>query len=286
MSPSQPAAPGRTASHPSASDTDPAAFAAAWRAWHAAHERALADPHGFLAITGLHWLDATPQRFDDAPGAWSTGPGGPVVDLRADESVVVDGTEATGTRHAFGPVPERGQVEAVSGDTVLEVARRGGHDVLRPRHPDHALRRAFHGVPSYAPDPAWRVTGRFVPFAGPREVTVGAAVDGLTHVYTAPGRIEFEAAGRRLALTAFNGHGPGGLFVLFTDATSGITTYAANRSLTVRAPGEDGTVALDFNRAVNLPCAYTDFATCPLPPPENHLDVAVEAGERIPHERS
>ena len=72
--------------------------------------------------------------------------------------------------------------------------------------------------------------------------------------------------------------------VLFTDATSGVTTYAANRSLQVPPLAADGTVTLDFNRAVNLPCAYTDLATCPLPPAENRLPVAVEAGEKIPYE--
>jgi uncharacterized protein (DUF1684 family) len=88
-----------------------------------------------------------------------------------------------------------------------------------------------------------------------------------------------------LALTAFNGHAPGSLLVLFTDRTSGKTTYVANRSLTIAAPGPDGRVSLDFNRAVNLPCAYTRLATCPLPPAENRLPVPVEAGEQTPTER-
>jgi uncharacterized protein (DUF1684 family) len=123
-----------------------------------------------------------------------------------------------------------------------------------------------------------------VPFDAPRPTTVGAAVDGLEHVYDAPGRIEFELDGQPFALTAFPGHGPGELMVLFTDATSGVTTYAANRSLRV-TPDADGAVVLDFNRATNLPCAYTDLATCPLPPAENRLPIAVEAGEQTPSER-
>jgi uncharacterized protein (DUF1684 family) len=126
------------------------------------------------------------------------------------------------------------------------------------------------------------VTGRYVPFDAPRAVTVGAAVEGLEHVYTSPGRIEFSVGGAPLSLTVFNGDAPGTLFVLFTDATSGITTYAANRSLAIAAPGPDGAVVLDFNHATNLPCAYTEFATCPLPPAENRLPIAVEAGEQIP----
>ena len=105
------------------------------------------------------------------------------------------------------------------------------------------------------------------------------------HVYDAPGRIEFELDGQPLSLTAFPGHGPGSLIALFTDTTSGVTTYAANRVLQLEAPGPDGRMVLDFNRATNLPCAYTDLATCPLPPPENRLPVAIEAGEKIPDER-
>ena len=88
-----------------------------------------------------------------------------------------------------------------------------------------------------------------------------------------------------MSLTAFPGHTPGSLIVLFTDATSGVTTYGANRVITLEPPAADGAVVLDFNRAVNLPCAYTDLATCPLPPRENRLPVAVEAGEKIPFER-
>jgi uncharacterized protein (DUF1684 family) len=126
------------------------------------------------------------------------------------------------------------------------------------------------------------VTGRYVPFGEPRPTTVGAVVEGLQHVYDAPGRVEFSLDGRPLSLTAFNGPTEGSLVVLFTDQTSGVTTYAANRSVKLAQPDADGTVVLDFNRATNLPCAYTDFATCPLPPAENHLPVAVEAGEKKP----
>lgn len=122
------------------------------------------------------------------------------------------------------------------------------------------------------------ITGRYVPFAEPRPTTVGAAVEGPQHVYDAPGRIHFRVDGRELGLTAFIGQVQGSLMVLFTDATSGVTTYPANRALRVDAPGPDGSVVRDFNRATNLPCAYTDFATCPLPSAENRLPVGIEAG--------
>ena len=259
-------------------------FAARWADWHRGHETRRADPHGFLAVTGLHWLTDRPQRVAGVPGRGSTGPDGPLVVLEPGEELAVDGRPVDGS-HAFGPIAERDGRTATAGDVVVEVARRGGHDIVRPRDPRNPLLTAYAGTPAFAPDPRWVVRGRFEPFATPRPTTVGAAVEGLAHVYDAPGRVTFSLDGQQLALTAFEGPAPGGLFLLFTDATSGRTTYAANRSLSVDAPGPDGGVTLDFNRAVNLPCAYTDFATCPLPPAENRLPVAVEAGEQTPTER-
>ncbi|MEU1292600.1 DUF1684 domain-containing protein [Streptomyces sp. NPDC005840] len=267
-----------------ATTTDLRGFTRDWLDWYRAQEERLAAPHGFLAITGLHWLHGTPQRFPDAPGTWWTDDDGVHVRLDDGEELAVDGSPVTGTHH-FGVLPERGGVDAVWGDAVIEVARRGGNDIVRPRHPDAPLRAAFTGTPAYAPDPRWVVTGRYVPFDTPRPTTVGAAVEGLEHVYEAPGRVEFSLEGRELSLTVFPGHLPGRLTVLFTDATSGVTTYAANRSLALAEPAADGTVVLDFNRAANLPCAYTDLATCPLPPAGNRLPVAIEAGQRIPRER-
>jgi uncharacterized protein (DUF1684 family) len=263
---------------------DRATFAEQWQQWHAEHETRLADPHGFLAITSLNWLSPEPARFDDAPGAWASNDSGVAVQLADGEQLSLDGTAVRG-RWDFGVIGERDSVFAGFGDAVAEVAKRGGYDILRPRHPSNPLRANFSGVPAYEPDPRWAVTGRYVPFETPRDVTVGAAVEGLQHVYASPGQIEFDHEGRTYRLTAFNGKQPGSLMALFTDATSGVTTYAANRSLQVGAPDRQGQVTIDFNRAVNLPCAYTDLATCPLPPAENKLPIAVEAGEQIPFER-
>ncbi|MGI5452604.1 DUF1684 domain-containing protein [Streptomyces sp. CA-249302] len=265
-------------------DVDRVSFAAEWQEWHRQKEAVLAGPHGFLAITSLRRLAEEPARFEDAPGTWSTTADGVVLEPAEDEEVTVEGQLVRG-RHDFGVLPERSSVYVGWGDALIEVARRGGHDIVRPRHPGNGLRTAFTGTPAYEPDPRWVVTGRFVPFDEPRPVTVGAAVEGLEHVYDSPGRVEFELDGTTHRLTAFNGRSPGSLMALFTDRTSGVTTYAANRSLQIGAPDTEGRVTIDFNRAANLPCAYTDLATCPLPPTENQLPVAIETGERIPLER-
>lgn len=265
-------------------EIDRTAFRQQWREWHEAHERQRADAHGFLAITSIRWLGPEPERFGDAPGAWSADERGVTVVLAEGEELVVDG-EAVHGRHEFGVLPERTDIKPRFGDAVAEIAKRGGNHILRPRHPEHPLRVRYQGTPTFEPDPAWVFTGRFLPFDEPRATTVGAVAEGIQHVYASPGVVEFEAGGQTRRLTAFNGKTPGALMALFTDETSGVTTYAANRSIAIAPPTGDGSVVVDFNRAVNLPCAYTDFATCPLPPAENHLPFAVEAGERIPRER-
>ena len=269
-----------TAAH----ERETSSFTADWRRWHEDHERRRADPGGFLAITGLYWITERNQRVPEVPGIWRLGDYGPVVELDDDEHLRIDGIELSGI-HEWAEIAERGGVIAEHDGGLLEIARRGGRHILRPRRGDHAYLSRYSGTPVYEADLEWRREAFYRPFDAPRPTEVGAAVDGLTHVYDAPGVLEFTVGNTNHRLTAFSGRTPGELFVLFTDETSGVTTYAANRSLQVPAPDGEGRTVLDFNRAVNLPCAYTDFATCPLPPGENHLSFAVTAGEKVPEER-
>lgn len=280
---------------------DRAEYIAAWEQWHREVEHRRADPHGFLAVTDLVWLSEDPQSISGIPGQWRIDGDQAAVELSADEaqstptlevpdnvpaarSATVDGRIS----YVFDAIPERGGITLHYGDIDIEVAVRGGHTIVRPRDPNNALLVQHEGTPVYPPNPRWRAQGRFVPFDAPQPTTVGSAAEGIEHVYEAPGVIEFELRGEQFRLTAFNGHTPGSLFVLLTDATSGLTTYAANRSLLVDAAEAlpaGGPVTLDFNRATNLPCAYTDHATCPLPPAGNHLPIGIEAGEKTPLER-
>ncbi|MWB99600.1 DUF1684 domain-containing protein [Agromyces seonyuensis] len=264
---------------------DAADFARAWAEWHTAHEAARTDRHGFLSVTGLHWLHPAPARFPGVPGEWSLEDEGPAVTLAPDEHLGLRGERLTG-RQVFGPLSPGESTLFELGDVVLELANRGGLVFLRPRDPNHPFLAAYTGTPAFPADPAWALPGRLLPAEPGTSVVVGSAAEGLEHVYTVPGTVEFELDGRTHRLTAVNGGAPGTLQLLFADATSGVTTYAANRSLTIPGPDADGRLVVDFNRAVNLPCAYTDHATCPLPPAGNRLDVAIEAGERTPQERA
>ncbi|MDY0910210.1 DUF1684 domain-containing protein [Microbacterium sp. CFBP9034] len=263
---------------------DADAFARDWQAWHDELEASRRAPHGFLAYTSVNFLDVAPQRFDGVPGVWSTGESGPVVELDPGETFVIDGIEVTG-RHEYGVIGERTFHRAAFGDVVVEVSRRGGRDLVRPLYPDHGLRLGYRGTPAYAPDPRWVVDAVFEPEA-PRDIPIAAAIPEITHTHSTPGRVRFTVDGQSYALTLIS-RGAGQATLLFRDATSGVTTYAASRTLSVALPVAGSThVVLDFNRASNLQCAYTDYSPCPLAPAENRLPFAVEAGEKTPLDRT
>ncbi|HEY5438056.1 MAG TPA: DUF1684 domain-containing protein [Acidimicrobiales bacterium] len=261
-------------------DFDAATFAREWTTWHEGHEQRRSRPLGFLAITGMHWLTSTPERFGDVPGAWSSDAEGIHVDLESDEELIRDGNVVRG-RHEFGPFAEGMTIDADFGDNVVEITTRNGLALIRPRHPDNPIRVNYRGTPTYPPSLEWRVLAKFVAAETPQSVTVDVMTEGLHQEYVSPGRAAFELHGRHCSLTLFNDE-ENALFVLFSDQTAGVTTYGACRSLDVDPPDLEGNLILDFNRATNLPCAYTVFTTCPLPTPENRLAVAIEAGEQRP----
>jgi uncharacterized protein (DUF1684 family) len=241
-------------------------FAADWQVWHDAREGRLRDPRGWLAITAIHWLTDEAQRFDDVPGEWHADDPGVAVTLDGDETLTLGDTVLGEGVHGLAPLDEIG-LTVTFGDAVAQVADRDGRTIVRPRHPDSAHLRAYRGTPCYPPDPGWVLSGRFEAYPAPDGEAVGEVV--------------FEHDGAEHRLVAW-GEDDDSLWILFRDATSGVTTYPANRQLLADPPSPDDTVELDFNRAVNMPCAYTDFATCPLPPAANTLPFAVEAGEQVP----
>ncbi|MGC2485546.1 MAG: DUF1684 domain-containing protein [Acidimicrobiales bacterium] len=250
-----------------------------WDRWHYDVESRRRSPHGFLAVTGIHWLTPTPTPIGDAPGQWFVGDEGPEVLLGEGERLNVRGTESGG-RVVFGDFDEHHPVRTTWGATEIEIARRGSSYIVRPRRPDFHVREDYEGTPTYPPDLHWVVTSRFLPHPEPISIDVGTTIDGLSNTYESPGVVTFEVGGDTFVLTAFSEDDE--LLFLFADRTSGVTTYGAGRELEAHLPDSGGLVVLDFNRARNLPCAYTPFATCPLPPPQNRLSLAIEAGERAP----
>lgn len=249
-------------------DTAAPTFEAAWKDWHTDRERYYGDPLGWVSMTGLYWLTEEFETVADLPGRWRA-------DAHAAYVEGVDGTDR------LEPTEGAPGLFVEAGARRIEVIRRTGSVALRAHDPESPHLKRYNGIPTYAPNEHWCVSGTFTPFERPKTVTTGAVVEGLEHHHDAVGTIEFDVAGAAARLVAF-GRGDGALHVLFTDATSGVTTYPGGRSLSIAAPQDDGTVTLDFNRAANLPCSFTDYATCPVAPAENALAIAVEAGEKNP----
>lgn len=252
-----------------------------WASWHAERERVLAEPHGWLSLAGLHWLDGEARSYPDLPGTWRAADDGAVeITAAPDDKVLVDGALVYGTVPVTPTDGAPGETVAV-GERRVEVLRREHHFALRVRDPEAPARHAFAGVPAFDVDERWIVEGHYTAEA-PRRIDVDTVVDGLGFHPTAVGTVTFELDGSAQELVALDD--PEGLKLHFRDGTSGSSTYGGGRSLRTGRPDADGRVRIDFNRTVNLPCAFSTFATCPLPPAGNAVTVPVEAGEKLPHE--
>lgn len=279
-------------------DVDPAVLAT-FRTEHAAwardYDASLRAADGFPALVGLHWLEPGAHYVGRSPRNGIRIALGPehlgMLERRGDAvrfvpergvALMLDGSPLRGATalrddHAGGGASRIG-FDAGRGAAWL--IRRGDRIALRVRHDDAPARAAFKGVTFWPVHPRWRVEGRFV--AHPAGTTLPIAnIVGTTDAVANPGRVEFWAAGRPQALEALD-HGGATLQLIFADRTSGHGSYGAGRYLDIARPGADGRVVIDFNRATNPPCAFTAFATCPLPPDANRLDARIEAGERDP----
>jgi uncharacterized protein (DUF1684 family) len=167
---------------------------------------------------------------------------------------------------------------------TMIVLHRGDRYALRIKDADSPTRTAFNGLHWYAPDPRFRVTAKWIPYTPPRVEKIPTII-GTTLNMPAPGIAEFTLDGKPFRLEPVIEAGEEDkLFFILRDETSRTTTYGAARFLHTGLPdhglAQPGQLTLDFNELYNPPCAYTPYATCPLPPEQNRLPVALEAGEQ------
>ena len=167
------------------------------------------------------------------------------------------------------------------GDASFIVIKRGDRFALRVRDALAPTRTGFAGLDYFAIDPGFRFTARFEPHPPGQSIGI-VNVLGIEEAMANPGAVVFEKDGVEHRLEAVD-EGDGRLFLIFSDRTSGHESYPAARFLYADRPAAgDTTTVVDFNLAYNPPCAFTEFSTCPLPPPSNRLDLRVEAGEKKP----
>jgi uncharacterized protein (DUF1684 family) len=288
-------------------------------AWRAQRAQELAAPDGWLTLVGLEWLkpglnsfgaaadnqirihaqapdhlglltvqaaDALPRRGKHGKASRAGPAGAAAVQLLAPAGGFPPEFELDGQPASEGLLRVDGDRPSIltwHGLTMV-VLSRGDRFVLRIKDAGAPTRTGFNGLDWYAPDARLRVTARWIPFV-PAHIERISTVIGTTLRLPAPGVAEFTLDGKTLRLEPVIEAGEEDkLFFILRDQTSQTTTYGAGRFLHTGLPdsglGKPGQLTLDFNHLYNPPCAYTPFATCPLPPEQNRLPVALEAGEK------
>ncbi len=272
---------------------DPA-YAAEIDEWRNARLDRLTADNGWLSLTGLYWLEPGENRFGSAEDSAVVLPDPDVPDIAGllivgpDGTVIVVAEEGAGAEvngESFNETTLRTDAEGkpdivTAGRIQFHIIDREGRLAARVKDPEAPSRLAFDGIEHFPIDPAYRVEARLEPYDEPREVAIPTVL-GEDSMRMAPGILRFTIDGTEQTLEPYlSGPENEQYFLIFRDGTSAMTTYGAGRYLYAAAAGEDGTTVLDFNLAYNPPCAFTPYATCPLPPPQNWLQVFIKAGER------
>jgi uncharacterized protein len=262
--------------------------------WRQERETRLQADGGWLTVAGLYWLQEGDNRFGTASGNPFVLPAGSAPD-EVGVFILREGHVAvrlsTGVEASIGGRPAATGAEIdmrpdTAGDPdvltlgalSMHVIQRGDRYGIRLKDLNSPARKQFTGLHWYPIRETSRVRARFVPYDPPRTIKIPTIL-GTTDELPCPGAAVFTLNGKELRLDpVIEQPGADELFFIFADATSGKETYPSGRFLYAAFP-KDGTLILDFNKAYNPPCAFTPYATCPLPPQQNRLPVRIEAGE-------
>ena len=252
-----------------------------WERFRSGRDTSLADAHGWLTLTSFHWLPTTASVLPGIPGLWSSDGTAASLTAAAEDhlTLVESGEPVNGTVTAL-LVDEESLLWVSYGSVVVELGMRANRYMIRTRDALSPTFTHFAGVPVFDYNPNLVVTGAFTRFAAPRAEAIATANPEVPGSAEFVGEVSFELAGTQYRLDAEAG-ALGSLVITFHDASNNIST-APWRKIELSRPRPDGSVVLDFNRAINYPSAFSDFGTCPQPVANNTLAVAIEAGERDP----
>ena len=274
-----------------AADAAGSTFATELAEWRARRLASITSPTGWLTPVGLYWVKEGRNSFGRAKrnAFMLDSPSLPArageFELRAGQvrfraargsGITLDGKPVDDVVLASDKA-ERPS-ELIAGTLHITLIDRVGHLGIRVRDTVSPGREHFRGLQYFPDRPDWNIDTRFEPYEPARVLTI-VNILGMEDAMSSPGAIVFERDGRTWRLDAvLEEPGATQLWVMFSDGTSGRESYGAGRYLYLALP-KDGHVRVDFNRAYNPPCAFTAFATCPLPPPQNQLSLRIDAGE-------
>ena len=277
----------------SADIRDVEAYEQSIREWRAGRIERLKGENGYLNLAGLHWLGEGESRIGSAPDNDVVLPAGkaePVVGtltvadgrilMTIEDGVVVHQGDVPVTKLwlATDQDEEREPSVITHRSLALFVIEREGKIGLRVRDFEHPALTELSGIETFPVDPDWRVVATLKPHDQPRQMNIPTVIEGLDYAPVSHGILEFELRGKSYTVEpAASGDR---LFIIFADGTTGRETYGAGRFLYAAAPNDRGETIVDFNKAYNPPCAFNDFSTCPIAPPQNRLAIAISAGEK------
>lgn len=271
--------------------------------WRERHKADLLKPDSWLSLVGLEWLQPGDNSAGSAPDNKIHLPAGPahLAIFHLEGETVTLNPPAAGFPADFlvadvAAKPQTLRVEAnrdkvsthlTFGTLNMYVIRREARFALRIKDSHSPAITGFRGLKWFDPDFAFRVVARWIPYAPQKTITLATLV-GTSYDQPVPGAAEFSLAGKTLRLEpVLEDPTVAKLFFILRDTTSATTTYGACRFLYTGYPtnglDKPGELVLDFNRLENPPCAYTPYATCPLPPAGNRLPIPIPVGERRYH---
>jgi uncharacterized protein (DUF1684 family) len=258
--------------------------------WRAQRVERLKAPNGWLSLIGLHWLKDGKNSIGSAKdndvvlakgpahlGAISLKGGKATIELDAKADASID-DKKTKSAELLDDTHEKPTTVAF-GTASFYMIDRNGKKGLRVKDSAAETRTHFAGIDSFAIDPSWRVEAKWEAYTPAHSLDIPTVL-GTVDKMPVPGKATFTRGGKTYTLLpVLEDKDAKELWFIFADRTSGKETYGAARFLYADMP-KDGKLVIDFNKAYNPPCAFTPYATCPLAPPENRLDLAVTAGEK------
>ncbi len=260
--------------------------------WHEQRITSLTRPDGWLSLVGLYWLKPGQNTFgSDSSNAIVFPPKAPPQIGRfilQDTTVVVEIFPGIQVQTAEGRVVTRQVLQhdltgnptlLLYGSLIWYIIKRGNQLGVRLKDTLAITRLQFKGIERYPVSSRWRIPARFVPFPQKHYIEIPTIL-GTVVPEPSPGQLVFRLNGQEYHLDVIQEKAGDPYFVIFSDETNGKETYGAGRFLYVAPADRNGMTVIDFNKAYNPPCTFTPYATCPLPPPQNHIPVAIRAGEK------
>lgn len=259
--------------------------------WRQQYEASLRSDTGWLTVSGLFWIHEGKNTFGSATnndvvlpspvpanaGYFDLQNGKTTVHVNPGVLITMGGKPVTTAELQ----PDSKTDRLVIGDLTFFVHASGSRYGIRLKDKNSKLRKEFTGLHWFPVNESYRVTAKYVAYDNPREVEIETVL-GDRDKTKLIGFVTFQLGGKEFRLDAEKDDDSDGLFIVFRDLTSKKDTYPAARFLTTVKP-ENGKVDLDFNIAVNPPCAYNPFSTCPLPSPGNRMQIEIPAGEKRYH---